>query len=154
MSAVVLEPDFNLRPMAEADIDWIVAAEQVAYEFPWEAEVFRECLRVGYNCWVAEQQRAVVAHGVMSVGADECHLLNLCVHPQWQGRGIGRRLLRRLLTVARERGADTAFLEVRISNGLARGLYAAEGFCEIGTRRGYYPARHGREDGVVLALAL
>lgn len=154
MSAAALEPDFNLRPMQETDIAWIVTAEQVAYEFPWEAEVFRECLRVGYNCWVAEQQGAVVAHGVMSVGADECHILNLCVHPQWQGRGIGRRLLRRLLTLARERGADTAFLEVRISNGLARGLYAGEGFCEIGTRRGYYPAHHGREDGVVLALAL
>ena len=154
MSAGALGRDFTLRPMTEPDIDGIMAAERVAYEFPWEAEVFRECLRVGYNCWVAEQHRTVVAHGVMSVGADECHVLNICVHPDWQGRGIGRRLLRRLLALARERGADTAFLEVRISNQLARGLYAAEGFCEIGTRRDYYPARHGREDAVVLALAL
>ena len=129
-------------------------AEQVAYEFPWDVDAFRECLRVGYNCWIAQQGGGVVAHGVMSVGADECHILNLCVHPDWQGCGIGRRLLRRLLAQARERGADTAFLEVRASNQLARGLYAAEGFCEIGTRRGYYPARHGREDAVVLALAL
>jgi [ribosomal protein S18]-alanine N-acetyltransferase len=154
MSAAALEPDFTLRPMKEPDVDAIVVAEQLVYEFPWEAEVFRECLRVGYNCWVAEQRRAVIAHGVMSVGADECHILNLCVHPDWQGRGIGRRLLRRLLALARERSADTAFLEVRSSNQTARGLYAAEGFCEIGTRRGYYPARHGREDAVVLALAL
>jgi [ribosomal protein S18]-alanine N-acetyltransferase len=152
--AELLTPDFHLRPMREMDLDGILMAEAAAYDFPWEAEAFRECLRVGYNCWVAESERALVGHGVMSVGADECHVLNLCVHPQWQGRGIGRRLLQRLLGLARARGADTAFLEVRVSNDSARALYAAAGFCEIGTRRGYYPARHGREDAVVLALAL
>jgi ribosomal-protein-alanine N-acetyltransferase len=68
--------------------------------------------------------------------------------------GLGRRLLRRLLALAHAKGADTAFLEVRKSNTLARALYASEGFCEIGDRRGYYPARNGREDAVVLARAL
>ena len=63
-------------------------------------------------------------------------------------------MLRRLLALARDRGADTAFLEVRASNAQARKLYALEGFCEIGTRRGYYPARYGREDAIVLARAL
>lgn len=154
MNAVALDPDFNLRPMQALDIERVLGSERGAYEFPWAAEVFQECLRVGYNCWVAEIGRVVVAHGVMSVGADECHILNICVHPDWQGMGLGRRMLRRLLTLARQRGADTAFLEVRASNAMARGLYAAEGFCEIGTRRGYYPARHGREDAVVLALSL
>jgi [ribosomal protein S18]-alanine N-acetyltransferase len=154
MKAAALGPDFALRPMREPDLDAILLAEAAACDFPWEEEVFRECLRVGYNCWVADLGRLVVAHAVMSIGADECHVLNICVHPRWQGLGVGRRLLRRLLAQARERGADTAFLEVRVSNRLARKLYAAEGFCEIGTRRGYYPARNGREDAVVLALAL
>ena len=62
--------------------------------------------------------------------------------------------VRRLLALARAKGTDTAFLEVRVSNHLARALYASEGFCEIGARRGYYPARNGREDAVVLARAL
>jgi len=153
MNAAV-DPTLHLRPMQAPDLDAVMACERANYEFPWQEEVFVECLRVGYNCWVAELGRVVVAHGVMSVGADECHILNLCVHPHLQGLGYGRRLLRRLLGLARRRGADTAFLEVRVSNQSARGLYAAEGFCEIGTRRGYYPARNGREDAVVLALAL
>jgi ribosomal-protein-alanine N-acetyltransferase len=140
--------------MRGPDVVGVLVSERAAYEFPWEAEVFEECLRVGYNCWVAETGRLVVAHGIMSIGAGECHVLNLCVHPQWQGMGVGRRLLRRLLVLAQSKGADTAFLEVRISNALARGLYASEGFCEIGTRRGYYPARNGREDAVVLAKPL
>jgi [ribosomal protein S18]-alanine N-acetyltransferase len=145
---------WHLRPMLESDLGQVILSERATYDFPWKKEVFLECLHVGYNCWVAEQAGVLIGHGVMSIGADECHILNLCIHPQWRRQGLGRRLLRRLLALARERGADTAFLEVRVSNDAARGLYAAEGFCEIGTRREYYPSRHGREDAVVLALAL
>lgn len=140
--------------MQDTDLDAVLASERSTHAFPWEAEVFLECMRVGYNCWVAELGHLVVAHAVMSVGADECHILNIAVHLDWQRLGFGRRLLRRLLKLARQRGADTAFLEVRVSNQPARALYAAEGFCEIGNRRGYYPAREGREDAVVLAMAL
>lgn len=140
--------------MQHADLAAVMACERAAYDLPWAEEVIQECLRVGYNCWVADLGGTIAAHGVMSLGADECHVLNLCVHPHWQGLGLGRRLLRRLLALARQKGADTAFLEVRISNVQARGLYASEGFCEIGTRRGYYPARNGREDAVVLARSL
>jgi ribosomal-protein-alanine N-acetyltransferase len=154
MSAVALDPDVTLRPMLEQDIEAVVDCERAAYEFPWAAEIFSDCLRVGYNCWVVDLDRQVVGYGIMSVGAGECHVLNLCIHPRRQGMGLGRLLLRRLLALARSKGTDTAFLEVRVSNHLARALYASEGFCEIGERRGYYPARNGREDAVVLARAL
>lgn len=154
MNAVALEPGFALRLMRDQDVEAVLVCERAAYEFPWSGEIFGDCLRVGYNCWVVEIGRLVVGHGIMSIGAGECHVLNLCVHPQWQGLGLGRRLLRRLLVLAKTKGADTAFLEVRASNRLARALYASEGFCEIGERRGYYPARNGREDAVVLARAL
>jgi [ribosomal protein S18]-alanine N-acetyltransferase len=140
--------------MCDLDLDGVMACERAAYDLPWTEEAVRECLRVGYNCWVADLGGEIAAHAIMSVGFDECHVLNLCVHTDWQRLGLGRRLLRRLLALAADKGADTAFLEVRASNDRARALYAAEGFCEIGTRRGYYPARNGREDAVVLARSL
>ena len=90
----------------------------------------------------------------MSVGAGEAHILNVCVHPEYRSRGLGSRLLQRLLTLARKHGADTAFLEVRISNRAALGLYQKLGFNEIGLRRGYYPLEDGKEDAVLLALSL
>jgi ribosomal-protein-alanine N-acetyltransferase len=62
--------------------------------------------------------------------------------------------LRRLLAIARQRNADTAFLEVRRSNGAAIHLYQAEGFCEVGLRRGYYPKGQGREDAILMAKPL
>jgi [ribosomal protein S18]-alanine N-acetyltransferase len=144
----------RLRAMTERDVETVCAADRAAYEHPWTEGIFRDCLRVGYSCWVGEIEGAIVAHAAMAVAVGECHILNLCIHPDWQGRGLGRRLLRHLMTFARTRRADSAFLEVRASNSRARALYASEGFCEIGQRPGYYPAAKGREDAVVLARAL
>jgi ribosomal-protein-alanine N-acetyltransferase len=90
----------------------------------------------------------------MSVAVGEAHILNLCVAPAWQGEGLGRRLLERLLGVARQHHADTAYLEVRMSNDKAIALYESVGFREIGRRRGYYPHQVGREDALVYAKTL
>ena len=140
--------------MRAEDVPEVHGVECAAYDFPWTDAIFQECLKVGYCCWVGELGQRIVAHGIMSVAVGECHIFNLCVHPDWQGRGLGRLMLRHLLTLAVKRNAETAFLEVRASNQGARFLYASEGFCEIGVRRNYYPARRGREDATLLAREL
>jgi len=158
MDAVTQQPIIVLRGMQEADLAAVLAVERCAYTAPWSEGIFRDCLRVRYRCLVAEYADVVVGHGVMSVAAGECHILNLCVHPDLHGRGIGRRMLRRLLALARQDEADTAFLEVRASNAGAIALYQSEGFIEIGLRRGYYPGpqtkNRRREDALAMARAL
>lgn len=154
MSAVLRRPEFLMLPMLGDDIPGVMEVETAAYPFPWTEGIFRDCLRVGYCCWVVKREEAVVGYGVMSVAAGECHILNLCVHPELQGQGHGREMLRCLIAIGRNHNADTAFLEVRASNLAALRLYEAEGFCEVGIRRGYYPAAEGREDAVILARSL
>lgn len=144
----------TFRPIRDADLGRVIEVERASYEFPWTLDIFQDCLRVGYACWAGEVGMEVVAHGIMSVAVGECHIFNLCVHPGHQRRGYGRQMLLHLLALAVGQGAETAFLEVRASNEGAKSLYALEGFCEIGVRRRYYPARHGREDAVVLARQL
>lgn len=140
--------------MVVADLDQVLWVEGAAYAFPWSEKHFRDCLNAGYCCWVAECRDQLVGHAVMSTGGGECEILNICVHPGMQGRRIGRRLLRRLLSLGRRHNADTAFLEVRPSNMAAVALYLSEGFCEVGQRRGYYPTDRGREDAVIMAKTL
>jgi ribosomal-protein-alanine N-acetyltransferase len=140
--------------MRAEDLSTVIQVETAAYAYPWSEGILRDCLRVGYSCWVCELGNDLVGHAVMSIAVGEAHLLNICVGPGWQGRGLGRRLLRRMLRIARERDADTMFLEVRVSNDAAQGLYEAEGFAEVGRRRDYYPARYGREDAIVYAKAI
>ncbi len=154
MSAILNERAMRLRPMREADVLAVMEIERRAYAFPWTAGIFRDCLRVGYCCWLLEQEGQVEAYGIMSVGAGEAHILNLCVRPESQGQGYGRKLLIHLLNLARRHRADTVLLEVRPSNEPALRLYRSLGFNEVAIRKNYYPHRNGREDALILMRAL
>lgn len=145
-----------LRRMHERDLDRVMQIELQAYPWPWTLGNFRDCLRSDYPMWVLDDERdGIVAYAVLSVQAGEAHLLNICVDPAVQSRGLGRRLLRAMGKIARQYAADRLFLEVRPSNLRAVALYHNEGFNEIGRRPRYYPAANGnREDAIVMAMEL
>lgn len=147
-------PGTRVRPMKQVDVDAVSAIENRSYVFPWTPGIFRDCLRAGHQCWVLEAGSQLLGYGVLSAAAGEAHLLNLCIAPEYQGRGHGRRLLRRMVDLARWHHAQQVFLEVRPSNPAAIALYRDEGFNEIGLRPNYYPAAKGREDAIVMALEL
>lgn len=142
------------RPMRDVDLDAVVELERTAYGFPWSKTVFKDCLRAGYHCRVLELDGNVQGYGIMSIFVGESHMLNVCIGRGAQGQGFGRLLMRHLLTVARERKARTAMLEVRPSNLAAIHLYHDMGFNEVGVRCGYYPDVDGREDALILAIDL
>ena len=110
-------------------------------------------LAIGLPVWVVELVIPIGYAIVLNV-LDESHLLDIGVVPAAQGQGLGRYFLGWLCERAKEHGADTFFLEVRPSNVAALRLYERFGFAEIGRRRGYYPAAEGREDAIVMRLAL
>jgi [ribosomal protein S18]-alanine N-acetyltransferase len=150
----LLAPEVIIRPMRSTDVVDVVGLERAAYQFPWSEGIFRDCLRVGYVCRVITVDRQVMAYGVMSLGAGEAHILNLCVSAAYRCRGVGRRLLESLIERAHAAGMSEAFLEVRPSNTTAIRLYLALGFEQVGMRRGYYQAVGGREDAAVLRRRL
>ena len=154
MSAVLEPSVLHTRPMREPDLERVLVIERGAYQFPWSEGIFRDCLQVGYCCWVLESDAALNAFGIMQVAVGEAHVLNLCVAPEVHGCGIGRAMLRCLLDVARDHGAESVLLEVRPSNAPALALYRSEGFRTVGTRRGYYPSPCGREDAFILSRSL
>lgn len=142
------------RRMTEADVDAIMAIENVIYPHPWTRGNFSDSLRAGYHCWIMEAAGETIGYSVVMIAAGEAHVLNLSIAAQWQRQGRGRELLQFVLKLARDFRAGRILLEVRPSNVAGRGLYADAGFSEIATRRGYYPARDGREDAVVMELEL
>jgi ribosomal-protein-alanine N-acetyltransferase len=143
-------PEVHIRPMVEIDLPEVAAIEQASYAFPWSENIFRDCLRVGYTCRALDLADRVIGYGVMSLGAGEAHILNVCVRNEFRSLGFGRRLLEHLLERAGASGVAEAFLEVRPSNLAAIRLYQHLGFEQIGIRRGYYQAPDGREDAIVL----
>ena len=142
------------RPMSPTDVEAVIAIECGIYPFPWSSGNFLDSLSAGHSCWVYEFGPHLVGYAVMMVAADEAHLLNLAVAGDWQGRGMGRKFLQHLIRLAREHHAEAMLLEVRPSNIAARRLYTSTGFAEVAVRKKYYPAENGREDAVLLELAL
>src|SRR5580658_11355307 len=143
-----------IRSMRDGDVPDVVAIERASYQFPWSEGIFRDCLRVGYTCRVATSANRLIGYGVMSVGAGEAHILNLCIDEGFRCQGIGKRMLEYLLDKGAAAGMSEAFLEVRPSNTAAIRLYLSLGFDQVGMRKGYYQAVGGREDAAVLKLAL
>jgi [ribosomal protein S18]-alanine N-acetyltransferase len=154
------EPEAErFAPMLLADLDEVLRIEAAVYPFPWTRGNFEDGLRAGYCAWTlrslaATGSASMVAYAVVMIVIDEAHLLNLSVAADWQRAGYGWRMLEWMAQQARDHGARSMLLEVRPSNPSAQRLYERYGFARIGVRRGYYPARDGREDALVMRISL
>lgn len=143
-----------LRALGLPDVDRMLAIETASYPFPWSRAILSDCIRVGYSCTGLQLGEELAGYIILNWAAGECHLLNLCVHPDWQGEGYGSILLEHGIGLARHVGCTAMFLEVRASNRDAERLYARRGFSVIGTRKDYYQSENGREDATVMQLGL
>lgn len=141
--------------MRDEDLADVMVGELAAYPYPWTLGNFQDCLNnQAYSCWVFQQNNKLRGHLVLSIVVNEAHILNICIYPELQGKGWGRKLLAAAEIIAEKKAAETIFLEVRPSNKAGMNLYHSEGYNEVGLRKGYYPADSGREDAVVMAKTL
>jgi ribosomal-protein-alanine N-acetyltransferase len=153
MSAQLRPEADRFAPMTAGDLDDVVEVERHIYPFPWTHGNFADSLRSGYSCWVLrDPDQCLQAYAVVMLALDEAHLLNLSVARErsvwgWDGaRSDGWRRWRA--------GGARTLLPVRPSNPAAMRLSPRYGFERIGLRRGYYPAREGREDAIVMRISL
>jgi ribosomal-protein-alanine N-acetyltransferase len=149
------ELPLQLGTMVVADLDEVVAIEQQAYAFPWTRGNFDDSLRSGHTGLCLRDAAArLLGYSMLMPVVDEVHLLNFCIAPAWQARGLGTVLLNGAIDTARVSGFGALLLEVRPSNEYALRLYRRFGFSQIGRRKNYYPApAQGREDALVMRLA-
>lgn len=156
MSAQLCEPVRRLQPMKASHLDAVMAVEQAAYAFPWTRGNFVDSLAAGYFARVLfGEPGELLGYHIAMAGLDEMHLLNITVAPAWQGQGLARLMLDRLVALCRRERLQQLWLEVRESNDRARQVYRRYGFAEVGRRRGYYPTPVGpREDAILMSLRL
>lgn len=150
----VLQTQYRLRPMQMEDLDAIMHIEPTIYSHPWSRGNFADSLNSGYSGWVLMLGDEMIGYSLMMLVLDEAHLLNISVAKAYQKQGYGRILLEHMIARARHYKALNMFLEVRASNISAIHLYENMGFNEMSIRRNYYPALNGREDAVLMGLAL
>lgn len=146
--------ELAVRELDLSDIDAVWQIEKQANRFPWTKGNFADCLKSGYHTFLYSAGGDLVGYSVIQTVLDEVHLLNICVKPDFQGKGYGRQILNHVIDIATTQSATIVVLEVRASNLKAQQLYLSSGFNEMSVRRGYYPAKDGREDAVLMGLDL
>ncbi|MDO8299496.1 ribosomal protein S18-alanine N-acetyltransferase [Lacisediminimonas sp.] len=148
----------HLQRMSPDDLPEVLEIEYAVYPFPWTHGNFLDSIKSGYESWIlrdTSDQNRLLAYFLVMQAVDESHLLNITVHPEYNGRGFGRYLLDKVTALARASGMHAVLLEVRPSNIRALRIYLRYGFSRIGVRRNYYPAPDNqREDAIVMRLPL
>jgi [ribosomal protein S18]-alanine N-acetyltransferase len=150
-----------LDRMTEHDLLEVVAIEEMSNLSPWGWNAYHTELQSTATSLMLvarvadspnEAERPIVGFIVARQLADEIHINNVAVKPEFRGRGIGRMLMKTALAWGREIGARQAVLEVRAGNGSAHQLYQGCGFEVIGRRRRYY--KSPVEDALLMAVSL
>ena len=142
------------RSIQTADLAAIVSIEEQVQVSPWTYKIFQDCLHAGYYCVASQQAGEIEAYAIMSMAAQEAHILNIAVSLAKQQQGLGRTLLQHLLDIAHQQQTHSIFLEVRESNQIAQNLYEQQGFNALAVRQNYYPCPQGREDAIIMAREL
>ena len=141
-----------------ADLEPILAIEQISFRRPWGRLSFEGELRNRRGCNFAvkstevETSGQVIGYAFWHIVADEVHLLKVAVTPAWRRKGLATRLLERCFTSSVEQGAKSAHLEVRPSNIAAIELYQKLGFELVGRRPKYYT--DSKEDALLMMRIL
>jgi len=146
--------DFAFDSMRESDLDEVADIARQSFTSPWSRAMFEnELLKNPFSDQILVRDgRRICGYLFMMVLFDECHLLDLAVHPEYRRKGVAKMMLRSLIETIGKKKISKIFLEVRISNRIAIALYEHFGFVQIATRKGYYTSP--QEDAVILQSRL
>ena len=118
---------------------------------PWTSIEFASLLESPHVFCVGDERCFALGRVVL----DEVELLTLATAPIYRRQGLARARLQEFCTIAVQRGAAQAFLEVDATNHAAKALYLKVGFHATGHRKAYYATQDGRHvDATLMHLKL
>ena len=146
-----MSSDVVIEPMRRRHVKHVLNIENAVHPKPWSSGVFSSELdlaRRGERYYVvAHLMGELVGYAGSMYAADEAHVTNIAVAPEFRRRGVGRVLLHALAREAVERNMASLTLEVRVGNQAAQDLYREFGFAPAGVRQRYY---ENSEDALVM----
>ena len=144
----------HFTEITREEIPLVAKIDQAAFEFPWTENEFMGSFNTGHRFIVLKDDETIVGFAVYQQVFEQAEVLTIGVDPIHQRKGYGSLLMEKMVAELLTLGAEQLFLEVRVSNVPAQGLYRKLGFVEISRRKGYYPTNGGREDAIVMQKAL
>jgi len=158
-----LQTTFTLRPFKPSDLEKVMNINRVCLPENYSPYFFMDLYeRYPATFIVAEQERNVVGYimcrietGFSSFGlfgiSKKGHVVSIAVLPKHQHKSVGTALMKEAMKNIRLYKTKECYLEVRVSNVPAVGMYKKLGFQVARTKRGYYA---DGEDAYVMAKNL
>ncbi|WML58057.1 ribosomal protein S18-alanine N-acetyltransferase [Neobacillus sp. PS2-9] len=145
---------YVFRYMREEDIEQVLEVEHASFTTPWSREAFyNEIHNNKFAVYIVlEEENQIIGYCGTWVVIDEAHVTNVAIMPGYRGKKLGEALMTKLMSVARELGARSMTLEVRVTNHVAQSLYRKLGFQNGGIRKNYYS--DNQEDALVMWVNL
>jgi len=150
--------DISIERMTEHDLVEVCAIEEMSDLSAWGWDAYHnemqshiDTIMLVARLTSVAAQHEIAGFIVARLIADELHVNNVAIRPEFRGQGLGSALLLTTINQARQRGAKLAQLEVRASNNEAQRLYQKCGFAVVGRRKNYY--RQPTEDALLMSLA-
>ena len=145
-----MEDSYVFRFMRQKDIEQVLEVEHASFTLPWSREAFSNELRNNKFAvyLVLEHNGRVIGYCGVWIVIDEAHVTNVALLPEYRGKKLGEAMMRKLISLAREMGAKSMTLEVRVTNHIAQSLYRKMGFQNGGIRKNYYS--DNQEDALVM----
>ena len=134
------EAEIIFREMTLADIKTVAEIDEICFdEDGWDEDFFLEELRDEHSDYiVGEIEGKIIACAGIKIYLDEAEGMTIAVLPEFQGRGIGKKILTEIIKIAKRRGAKSMIFEVRVSNVPALHIYQKFGFKIVGRIKRYY----------------
>ena len=139
----------TIREFKQEDLDAVMTINKVCLPENYSSAFYLEHFNENPRCFlVAEVNGKIVGYNMCRIEfgvsnlktafARKGHVISIAVMEEQRGKGIGHRLMEMGMHRIKEAGANEMYLEVRISNGNAIGLYRKLAFRAAKLLEGYY----------------
>lgn len=146
-----------IKPLSLDELGSMLPIENAAHAYPWSEAVLASCFGERYRVFglfIEDEAEPLqlVGYAIYQYLFEEATLMNICIAPSAQGRGLGNTLLSHSMqTLVDDAAIEVVFLEVRQSNQAAIALYHKLGFSIDGERKNYYETATSRETAVLMS---
>lgn len=152
-SAINMENELKIELLTKKDAPRVAEIEKECFSVPFKLDDILGYLDSPiWHFFVARNESCVIGYASFTIIVDECQIVNVATDPSHRKIGVGKALLERLISYAKEKGCKKVFLEVRKSNIPAISLYEKYGFKAVGVSKNHYSLP--TEDALLMNLEL
>ncbi|MBQ7579579.1 MAG: ribosomal protein S18-alanine N-acetyltransferase [Clostridia bacterium] len=145
----------KIRRATSGDFDAIWELEKTTFGEETEESLKRALKSRTFVYFVMIDDDEIIGYAGLNELLGEAEILTIMIEKSHRQQGYGKMMLEKLLSHAKNNGAEKIFLEVDEHNSVANKLYSSFGFKELMRRENYYLYKDGsKADAIIMSKKL